>query len=240
MLIFTLGIILNIAVSIMGFGAINGRLSSICGLLMIVGFIWYCVNLSKFAKLQTNEENRSSVNKVVGGNILLVAGSIIIAIVEGPFIISLILDSVSTEVGLTFLSIMPILILSIPSIPPYLAYRMMEKGYHELSQSQTFNPKCQNGFKKLKQSATLKKHIVLTYFVLRCICIYLLMNISSGIELLQAMDKVTVILAIAGLAIFILGIDALVKWFTGWEIVKNNGPEETEEGTTHQPINIKI
>ena len=230
MLIFALAIILTIVVSIMGSNTTNKSLSLIYGLSMMVGFIWYCLNLSKFADIQTNEENRSSVNTVLVGNILLVVGSIIATFVASFFLATLIRINASAKAEITAITIVPILLISLPS---YLAYRKMEKGYRELSQSQTFSPKCQNGFKKLRQSATLKKLIVLTYFALSCICIYLLMNVSSDTGLLNTIDKITGILAIAGLAIFILGIVALVKWFIGWGIVKNNGPEETEEETTY-------
>ena len=47
---------------------------------IIICYIWYCISLSKFANLQTNEENRRSLKSVLDGHILLAVGIIAIII----------------------------------------------------------------------------------------------------------------------------------------------------------------
>ena len=195
---------------------------------IIVCYVWYCVSLSKFAALQTNEENRSSVNKVLGGNILLVAGGILAAIVAVIFIVILTQSNVSAKTGITAVTILPVLILS---TPPYLAYRKMEKGYRRLSHSEAFNEDCQKGFMKLRQSATLKKLIVVIYAALCIGSVCLLMSVSTDEEFYNTANKIKGISIIATLVMFIMAIVAICKLLAGWLTVRNNAPE-TEEETT--------
>ena len=192
--------------------------------------IWYCVSLSKFANLQTNEENRRSLKSVLGGHILLFVDII-------AFIIAMMFASDSIP--------LPALLLI---IPPFFAYRKMEKGYRRLQQSDEYNENCQNGFKKLRQSAAIKKTVVLVLIVLAPAALFIIailgmivlssaMNViaspssssfTSFVNTLRTTDNIALIIEVAGIVLLlIIGIVTSWKLLSGWSLVKNNPPEET-------------
>lgn len=189
---------------------------------IIICYIWYCISLSKFANLQTNEENRRSLKSVLDGHILLAVGiiAIIIAIRFADYTAGL----------------LPIL-LSALCIPPYFAYRKMEKGFRRLQQSDEYNKNCQNGFKKLCQSAAIKKTIMLALMVLVPAALFTLVflfimilsssSLTESVNTLETADNIALIIEVVGIILLIIEIVAIWKLLSGWSLVKNNPPEET-------------
>ena len=191
--------------------------------------IWYCVSLSKFANLQTNEENRRSLKSVLGGHILL--------FVDIIAFIAIMFASDSAP--------LPALLLI---IPPFFAYRKMKKGYRRLQQSDEYNENCQNGFKKLRQSAAIKKTVVLVLIVLAPVALFIIavlgtiaiasamktlaspssFSLTSFVNTLRTVDNIALIIEVTGIVLLlIIGIVTSWKLLSGWSLVKNNPPEET-------------
>ena len=196
---------------------------------IIICYIWYCISLSKFANLQTNEENRRSLKSVLDGHILLAVGII-------AFIIAMRFEHFTELLAKLYPILLPALF-----IPPYFAYRKMEKGFRRLQQSDEYNKNCQNGFKKLYQSAAIKKTIMLALMVLAPAALFtfvilFIMLLSSSslrefVNTLETADNIALIFEVVGIILLIIEIVAIWKLLSGWNLVKNNPPTEGETTT---------
>lgn len=197
--------IYNIRGSLEGEFALLGLLV-IVGLLAAIGvFIWYMVNLSRFAGLQADPQDKDNIKKVFNAHIINIVGSI--CIFGGVmFFIYMV-----PQYALTVAKITPwcTLLLSI------IISSMMISAYKNLSGSLNFGDRCRDGFDCLRVSAVLGLIIVVISFV---------SEILGGIP--GDLKIRLVIQSLCNIFILILGIISIVRTFQGWSRIKNDCPYE--------------